>query len=90
MTKEEIIDLAEYYRYRHNSICQDDFRLPKPDYDNTDMRAISNKAWKEFLEREEGDKNDWCNVWTINDDRSDNFCCILFWSTVFITQIHRS
>ena len=33
MTKEQIIDLAEYYRERHNEICQDDFILQKPDYD---------------------------------------------------------
>ena len=33
MTKEQIIDLAEYYRVRHNEICQDDFILQKPDYD---------------------------------------------------------
>ena len=26
-------------------------------HDNTDMRTIAKKAWKEFLEREEGDKN---------------------------------
>ena len=32
MTKEQLIDLAEYYRERHNEICQDDFKIEKPDY----------------------------------------------------------
>tara|TARA_R110000824_G_C15088248_1_gene665093 strand:+ start:606 stop:770 length:165 start_codon:yes stop_codon:yes gene_type:complete len=32
MTKEKLIDLAEYYRQRHNEICQDDFVIEKPDY----------------------------------------------------------
>ena len=37
MTKEQIMELAEYYRHRHNEICQDDFILPKPDYDKGEM-----------------------------------------------------
>ena len=32
MTKEQLIDLAEYYRERHNEICQDDFIIERPDY----------------------------------------------------------
>ena len=32
MTKLQIIELAEYYRERHNEICQDDFVISKPDY----------------------------------------------------------
>ena len=32
MTKDQIMELAEYYRERHNEICQDDFIIKKPDY----------------------------------------------------------
>ena len=32
MTKEQLIDLAEYYRERHNEICKDDYIIEKPDY----------------------------------------------------------
>ena len=32
MSKEELIELAEYYRERHNEICQQDFIISKPDY----------------------------------------------------------
>ena len=32
MSKEQLIDLAEYYRERHNEICQDDFIIERPDY----------------------------------------------------------
>ena len=32
MDKESLIELAEYYRERHNEICQDDFIILKPDY----------------------------------------------------------
>ena len=32
MTKEQLIDLVEYYRERHNEICQDDFIIERPNY----------------------------------------------------------
>ena len=32
MDKESLIELAEYYRERHNEICQEDFVISKPDY----------------------------------------------------------
>ena len=32
MTKEQLIDLAEYYRERHNASCQEDFIIERPDY----------------------------------------------------------
>ena len=32
MTKSQLIELAEYYRERHNEICQDDFIIERPDY----------------------------------------------------------
>ena len=34
MTRDELIELAEYYRERHNEICQQDFIIEKPDYNN--------------------------------------------------------
>jgi hypothetical protein len=32
MTEEQLIELAEYYRERHNEICQDDFVIEMPNY----------------------------------------------------------
>ena len=32
MSREQLIELAEYYRERHNEICQEDFIIKKPDY----------------------------------------------------------
>ena len=32
MTKQQLIELAEYYRERHNERCQQDFIISKPDY----------------------------------------------------------
>ena len=32
MSKEQLIELAEYYRERHNEICQQDFIISQPDY----------------------------------------------------------
>ena len=32
MTKKQLVELAEYYRGRHNEICQDDYMIEKPDY----------------------------------------------------------
>tara|TARA_R110000824_G_scaffold147810_4_gene317322 strand:+ start:491 stop:601 length:111 start_codon:yes stop_codon:yes gene_type:complete len=32
MSKQQLIDLAEYYRERHNEICQEDFLIEEPDY----------------------------------------------------------
>ena len=37
MTELQLIELAEYYRERHNEICQDDFKIEMPDY-NKDAR----------------------------------------------------
>ena len=34
MSRDEIIELAEYYRERHNEICQEDFIIDEPDYNN--------------------------------------------------------
>lgn len=34
MSRDEIIELAEYYRERHNEICQEDFIIEQPDYNN--------------------------------------------------------
>ena len=31
MSRDEIIELAEYYRERHNEICQEDFIIEQPD-----------------------------------------------------------
>tara|TARA_Y100001963_G_scaffold26105_1_gene35458 strand:- start:405 stop:551 length:147 start_codon:yes stop_codon:yes gene_type:complete len=32
MSKEQLIELCEYYRKRHNEICQDDYVIEKPYY----------------------------------------------------------
>ena len=32
MTKKQLVELAEYYRGRHNEICQDVYMIEKPDY----------------------------------------------------------
>tara|TARA_R100000656_G_scaffold93958_1_gene68010 strand:- start:308 stop:481 length:174 start_codon:yes stop_codon:yes gene_type:complete len=42
MNKEQIIDLAEYYRERHNEICQEDFIIEKPDYYKGDYKPYTN------------------------------------------------
>ena len=48
MTKEQLIDLAEYYRERHNEICQDDFIIERPYYDmDEDLIEISRFKAKE-------------------------------------------
>ena len=79
MTDEELIDLAEYYRERHNEICQDDFIIEKPDYYNSKGKLIK---YKEI-------KDDWSNVRLTVYNR---YCCkynIQVRSTVFNLQIHR-
>ena len=47
MTDEELIDLAEDYRERHNEICQDDFIIEKPDYYNSKGKLIKYKEIKD-------------------------------------------
>ena len=32
MSKQQLIDLAEYYRERHNEICQEAILIEEPDY----------------------------------------------------------
>ena len=32
MSKQQLIELAEYYRERHNEICQQDFIIERPNY----------------------------------------------------------
>ena len=70
MTDEQLIDLAEYYRERHNEICQDDFIIEKPDYYNSKGKLIK---YKEI-------KDDWSNVrltvYNRNGNKnSNNGCC---------------
>ena len=57
MTKKQLVELAEYYRGRHNEICQDDYMIEKPDYSL--FLSSFNK----------GDENDWSNVWFTVYDR---------------------
>ena len=47
MTDEELIDLAEYYRERHNEICQDDFIIEKPNYYNNEGKLIKYEEIKD-------------------------------------------
>ena len=74
MTKEQIIDLAEYYRHRHNEICQDDFIIEKPDYYNSEGKLIKYEEIKDV----------WCNVRFIIYDGNSDFHYILSGDTVFI------